>query len=227
MLFKSTLLSEASGSMAGLTFARNKGGMYIRQRAIPTNPGTPEQTAVRGAFEYLADMWKNGLTSTQRAGWELYAANVTMKNRLGASVKLSGMNHFIRTNLQGKILSSVIGTAPTTFNIGSLTTPSADTFAAGPPSTVNINYSAGDDWYTSGVPAQGHLYVYASRPQDTSVNFFKGPYQYAGKANGGTPSPLALTLPFNAVAGQRIFFYARALCSDGRLSDKRTFQLDA
>jgi len=43
MKFKSPILSQASGSIAGITFSHNRGGMYVRARAVPTNPGSPQQ----------------------------------------------------------------------------------------------------------------------------------------------------------------------------------------
>lgn len=227
MLFKSLILSEASGSVGGLTYSHNSAGMYIRKRVVPVDPGSPEQVVVRGAFEFLANMWRNTLTAAQRAGWITYAANVAMKNKLGATIFLSGLAHFIRSNVEGKVRSSsVVGDAPTVFNLGDFTTPTVANFVAGPPSTVDVAYNAGDTWYTSGVPANAKLRIYASRPQDPTIQFFKGPYRYCAQVAGGVASPLSVTLPFAAVAGQRIFFAARALCSDGRLSDLRTFRLD-
>jgi hypothetical protein len=227
MLFKPLMFGEASGSIGAITFSHNSGGAYTRTRVVPTDPASAYQLAARGSLSTLADYWINSLSAAQRTSWETYAANVAVPNRLGDMIFISGLAHFIRSQRERHTRGDgIVGDAPVHFDLGSFTTPSASNFAAGPPSTCDITYNSGDTFWTHGVPATAKLYIYASRPQNTTTNFFKGPYRFAGKVNGGVASPLSVTLPFNAVAGQRIFFAARALVDDGRLSDLRRFQLN-
>ena len=49
MLFKSAAFTQASGSVGGLTFAHNRGGMYTRARSIPVNPKTQQTGRCREA----------------------------------------------------------------------------------------------------------------------------------------------------------------------------------
>ena len=50
MLFRGTHLTDASGSLSGVTYSHNRGGAYTRNRSIPVNPNTVQQQAVRNAF---------------------------------------------------------------------------------------------------------------------------------------------------------------------------------
>ncbi len=83
MIFTSPLIEAGSGSVAGLTFSRNKGGNYLRGRAIPTNPNSPLQQAVRSIMSQLTANWLNVLTAIQRVAWETYAEERAQKEREG------------------------------------------------------------------------------------------------------------------------------------------------
>jgi len=101
---------QMSGSIAGDTFARNRYGNYCRARTKPTNPNTSRQQDVRASLAFLTDRWSNTLTALQRAAWNLYGDSVAMTNRLGETTKLTGFNHYIRSNIERKrIVGSTIG----------------------------------------------------------------------------------------------------------------------
>ena len=222
MLITSPVISAGSGSIAGLTMSHNRGGMYLRSRAVPTNPNSTEQQAVRNAMSFLAAYWRNTLTELQRDAWTVYGANTAMVNKLGAQVFLTGQQQFIRTNVPrlqnaGLTVNSLIVVAPTTYNLGNLTPCSIGAVDASD-GDFEVNYDNTDDWAT--VVGSG-LLVYASRPQDPSINFFRGPYRFAGEVAGDTvppTSPATIELPFAVTAGQKVFFRLRASRLDGRLS---------
>ena len=86
MKFKGTLIGEASGSIASLTFSHNRGGQYVRQRTIPTNPNTVFQQAIRSLVSELTSRWQNTLTEAQRAAWDQYAVQVPLLDPLGAGL---------------------------------------------------------------------------------------------------------------------------------------------
>lgn len=98
-LFKSNILAQVSGSMNGITFSHNSGGSYIRNRSIPTNPGTDRQDQVRTSLASIAATWASVLTNDQRAAWRAFGQAVTVTNRLGDAIKLSGIAAFQRVNL--------------------------------------------------------------------------------------------------------------------------------
>jgi hypothetical protein len=112
--------------------------------------------------------------------------------------------------------------APTTFDIGAFTPVVITVNAAA--DTASVAYTNTDAWAGA---VGGALIVSASRPQNPSIGYFKGPYQLAGKVAGAaTPptSPAVLTLPFPVTAGNAIFFQVTAAFSDGRYSAPLRFR---
>lgn len=222
MLITSQVIASGSGSVGGLTLSRNRGGMYFRARAVPTNPNSPQQQQVRNAMSFLAAYWRNTLTELQRAAWTTYGANTAMVNKLGAQVFLTGQQQFIRSNVPrlqnaGLTVNSLVVNAPTTFNLGNLTPCTVGSIDASD-GDFEVNFTNTDDWATT---IGSGLLVYASRPQDPSINFFRGPYRLAGEVAGDTTpptSPAVIALPFAVTAGQRVFFRLHATRLDGRLS---------
>lgn len=220
MKFKSPIISQASGSLAGATFAHNKGGLYMRARSIPTNPNTPQQQQIRSLVASLTAAWLNELDATQREGWEIYAANVPLLDRLGEPRNVTGLNHYVRSNVPrlqsgGTLLR--IDDAPTVYNLGEYTPPVPGSVTVAT-DVLSLAFTATDAWATEDLAA---MLVYCSRPQSTSINYFKGPYRYAGVILGDTPaptSPASITVPFNVEAGQRVFVRAQVVRADGRLS---------
>lgn len=220
MKYTSAIAATGSGSIGGATASRNKGGQYFRRRAIPTNPATAQQQAVRNALATLTDAWSNVLVQAQRDAWDMYAFNVSWVDTLGSSIKLSGQQMFVRSNvprLQAGLAR--VSDGPTTYTLAQLTTPTALTVLDS--GDMSFAFTNSNEWATV---VGGALLVFVSRPQSPGVNFFKGPYQFAGRVNGaGTPptSPsTTIVSPFglDAQAGNRIFVQYRATNADGRLS---------
>lgn len=213
MKFSSPVYSQASGSQDGTTYSHNRYGRYTRRRTTPTDPATAFQITQRNAFTALSTQW-NGLSGSARAAWETYAANVPRVDALGNTVNLTGNAWFIACN-QPRIAflgaTNVVTVAPTTFAMISLNTP---TDAVATTSTATVLPNPADAWTAN---TNNALITFSSRQKSASVNFFKGPYQFAGSQRG-TPSA-TLTLPFAATIGNKVFFAHRVLGVDGRISD--------
>lgn len=226
MLFTSPVLAEASGRIAGLIFSHNAGGQYIRSATTVTNPNTPAQQVVRGLLSQLTSLWVDTLTQLQRDAWETYADNVSVLNRLGNPINLSGLNMYVRTNVP--LIQAGFARqddAPTIFSLGDFTLPSGIPSEAS--QALALFFTITDDWV--GEDDAGML-VYVSRPQNPSINFFKGPYRFAGSIDGDgiTPptTPAAILVPFPIVAGQRLFFRVQVVRADGRLSADAKLQAE-
>jgi len=215
--FKSALITQASGSVGGATFARNQGGLYIRARSVPVNPATPQQVAVRNFLATLTNRWTATLTVPQRSAWAVYAANVPLTGPLGDTRPVSALSMFIRTNVPRlQAGASVVDAGPTVYTLGTLTAPTLSASAA--TQLVSVAFTNTDLWAAT---AAGRLLIYVSKPQSVGVNFFKGPYRFTGAVSGNaTPptSPVTMAAPFAFVAGQRLFYYATAALGDGRLT---------
>lgn len=214
MLFKSAIMTQASGSLGGMTAARNRGGMYFRARAIPTDPNTPAQATIRAHMGALVQRWINTLTGTQRFGWNLYASNVPLTGPLGDPITVSGMNHYVRSNVPRlQLVTSIIDTAPGIFDTGTLSLPSVSNLSEAV-QQLDVSFTDADGWNI----ADGHLLVQQSRPQNPTINYFRGPYQLGSTVNGMAVSPVTIPSVFPFVEGQRMFFRCRASYADGRLT---------
>lgn len=220
MKFTSPVYSAVSGSIAGLTYARNAGGMYSRARATVTNPNTAAQIEVRQNLAGLTAAWALDLDDPQQAGWKTYGANVPVTNALGNAVHRSGQNWFIGCNTIRKQAGlDELLTAPSDFTRATGTTPVPTITANG--TTVSVAFTASDSWATVD---EGVLLVFASRPQNSGRSFFKGPFKLSGVVLGDTTtpptSPAVITLPFaSAASGTKQFFRFVYLNADGRYSD--------
>lgn len=220
MKFKSHVFTQVSGSTGGTTFSHNRGGMYTRSRAIPTNPSTPEQVATRSRLTTLSQRWSTVLTSAQRTAWETYASNVPVTDRLGDPILLSGQQQYVRSNTARMQVAaaSIIDDGPTTFNLGEFTAPTSISMSA--PSSASIAYVTSDAWVDLD---DAYLIVQYSRGQNSTINFFKGPFRFTEALEGDSVSPpaspfLPSSSPFTYAAGQKMFARFRVSYDDGRLT---------
>ena len=222
MIFKSSIIESGSGSVGGLTLSRNRGGMYLRGRAIPTNPNTTFQQAVRSAAAQLASLWRNVLTEVQRTAWDLYAENVELPNSLGDPRNVGGLGMYIRSNVP-RIASGVAGLvrvddAPIIFNLGDLGALTVISATAAT-NIISLGFTDTDEWVDEDAAA---LLVYTSRAANPSINYFKGPYRFAGAVEGDSTTPPttpdAITAAFNIDVANKTFLFARVSRADGRLS---------
>lgn len=206
---------SASGKLGAMVASHNSGGQYLRARTTPTNPNSVYQAAVRAALGSLSNSWVTFLTQAQRDGWELYGRAVNVLNRLGDSIKISGLAHFIRSNVpRVQAGLSLVDVAPTTLDVGE--TPIIDALVVDA-SSDNVQVTLGavsNPWLPD---ANRKVLCYVSPPQNPTINFYGGPFRFAG-ITSATTSALTFTNPFAAVAGQSTFVSLRISNDDGRLS---------
>ncbi|KKL82473.1 hypothetical protein LCGC14_1984380, partial [marine sediment metagenome] len=170
MLFKSQIFTQVSGSVGGLTFARNRAGMYTRARTVPVDPQTAQQIAVRANMATLVVRWGTTLTDAQRAVWETYAANTPVLDKFGDSVNITGQQMFLRSNLsrlQSPLL--VVDDGPIVFNLGTFSPVAIVTTT---PIIVTVTFDNTDAWANED---DGTVRL-AIRPQNPGKNYFTGPY---------------------------------------------------
>lgn len=218
MKFKGTIGDQFSGSLAGITASHNRGGYYLRQRVVPTDPASPLQTAQRNRVRSLVTRWTDTLTAAQRTLWSTWAANTPFTDSLGQELVLTGQQAYVGANtlrLQAGV--ATISDGPTIFtrgNMGAVSFTATDT-----PDRVSVAFDNGVNWANQ---IGGYLLVYVSRPRNSTLNFFKGPFQFAGKIVGDstTPptSPAVITPPQTLAGGQKVFVRTVAIQADGRWS---------
>lgn len=201
MKYTSMVYSAASGSVGGLTYSRNRGGLYTRRRAIPTNPATEAQGIARTNMATAVSLWTNTLTSAQRAGWNTYAQNTPTVDVLGQAQTLSGQQMFVR-NTTTRLVAGLpnILAGPTASGLG--LTPSWD---ADP--TIDDTQHLDGVATVTGAGVLGDLVVYVSRPVTPSRTTAHETRRYA--ATEGPPVAGVFTVatsaqPYEYILGQRV-----------------------
>lgn len=212
---------QMTGSIAGNTHARNRYGNYIRARTKPINPNSARQVVIRSCMATLTERWSDILTSDQRTAWNLYAASLTMKNRLGEAIHLTGFNHYIRSNsirLQSSL--ALIDAGPTDFSLPEKDTTLAIT-ASKAAQEIEVTFDNTMAWAKE---TGAFMLTYQGQPQNPQRNFFNGPWRLMDNIVGldatGITSPDVEAVPFAIAEGQRQWIYVRIARLDGRLSEK-------
>lgn len=210
--------TQISGSIGGTTYSHNRFGAYKRNRSIPVNPNTARQVAVRNAVRSIAIAWQNTLTQVQRDAWNVYASNVSWQNRLGQTVTLTGLNHYIRSNTP-RVQNGIarVDAAPIIFNIATAELALAVT-ASEATQDLTIDGAPAADWIGE---ADAWQFFSMGLPQNGGIAFFGGPYRQVTAIPGAGPPPfpavIAAAFPF--AEGQRLWVRSRIARGDGRLSE--------
>jgi len=174
MKFKSQVFTAVSGSVGGLTYSHNKYGMYTRGRAVPVNPNSTRQAAIRAAFSSMVDYWHLTLTGPERAAWDVYAANTPVTDSLGQTQYLTGQSMFLRANTIRQWLAlTIIDAAPVVYDLGQPVTALASVVVAA--GTISFTYTIGG----AGTPTTARKIIGIGVAQNVGRTFFGGPYQHA------------------------------------------------
>lgn len=91
------LVGQISGSIGGDTFSRNRGGSYVRTRAIPTKSTTTYAMQAKNRLAFASARWQS-LTASERRAWENFATNRTITDRMGEQIALSGQQTYVSLN---------------------------------------------------------------------------------------------------------------------------------
>lgn len=99
MKFKTSIAFEdMNGSAKGVTASRNASGSYLQSKSLGgRRSATGKQSQVRAIFKQLQKSWKD-LTESQRKMWQAAAQSTEGRRVLGQSVKLTGVNLYLRLN---------------------------------------------------------------------------------------------------------------------------------
>lgn len=74
MKYNGTIVTDLSGSMAGITASRNAGGSYLKGKSNPTQPNTAAQSAAKSAFGSASSAYAS-LTAVLKSQWRNFAQN--------------------------------------------------------------------------------------------------------------------------------------------------------
>lgn len=107
------LLGELSGTIGANVWSHNKGGAYVRVRAIPTNPNSDRQASRRAKLSLASIHWAD-ITQDQRDAWVAWAATHPGVGPLGETIAWTGHQANVSCNSRLLLIgSSVISDPPT------------------------------------------------------------------------------------------------------------------
>jgi hypothetical protein len=160
--FVSQVYSEIRGSVNGVTYARNRYGLYARAKASPVQPRTPAQTERRAQLTVLSQRWRT-LDEPLRAEWRALADELTRSDALGLTYRLSGLQAYLQMNLWRALL----GIAPQD-------NPPPQLAAPDPLRLVSLSYDVDQDIINlefAPSPYRGAIAFWATAPFSRGVNF--------------------------------------------------------
>lgn len=212
---------DMRGSIGGQVHSKNRNGSYVRARTTPVNPNTDRQSGIRASIATLVNSWTTELTQVMRDAWEVYAANIVRHNKLGAQIKLTGFNMFIRCNAgREQDGLAIIADAPIVMALGNQD-PTVVATVDEAAQQISVAFDEALFWSKTDL---GLMFVQMSLPHAASRNFIGGPYRMADVLEGDTATPLTspqvMAVPFPVGEGQQVKCAFRISEADGRLSDQ-------
>lgn len=214
MKYTSPVYSAASGSIAGITYSHNRGGMYTRARAVPTNPNSTLQQAARTALGTANSQWA-ALSSSNQALWDAYAEGTSWTDSLGNPITVTGQQAYIRWATVALRGGQSINIAPTAGTYGFGEPPDGITAEAATPEVIV--------GCTYGFSADGQAYVQMSLPMAAGQASVRRPIfldGYGATTSAGTSSNFTPNAAL--VSGERRTMRAVVAYEDGRLSQPYT-----
>lgn len=184
---------QASGSVAGTTYSRNAYGPYMRNKAIPVNPRSSPQMAVRQRLANLAQSWR-ALTTAQRTEWATQATGITLIDALGQSYNPSGFQFYTGINSNRVNVSLAIATAPPAQQTQAVITALSAT-AVGSTGVVTITFAPA-------IAASSFYILEGTAPNSAGVRFFtRSKFKQLAVLGASDTSPYVGTTVYNAVYG--------------------------
>jgi len=201
------IVGPLSGSMGGLTYARNRGGLYVKMKASPVNPNSARQQAVRGLLSTSSGLWQ-ALTDEQRNAWDAYAAEKPRSDPLGQSYFLTGHQMYVALTCivldQGLVENTDPPAGADPIVLESMTaTLTSDT-------AISVVFTA------TPLGAAEALYAWQGPPQggQGDPNFAQS--TLIGYSAQAAASPQAFTLPKTVSSGFTSNFWIGIVDGDGR-----------
>ncbi len=210
---RSHLFSQLVGSVGGITYFYNRyAAIVLRNRVVPVDPATAAQITVRTRMSAAMSAWQT-MTQAQRDAWEDFAAHTPWKNSLGQDCRLTGVNMYLSVRLAAlQITPAAPGSdfdlppcKPGLFQQESISLTPCTAGVL----NIGFNLELTNNHPTSTI----NIGVHMSTAQNTSINFWKGPYDTRAYFTTGNIVPAAFkSLPvIGLVLGKRYFLRFRSL----------------
>lgn len=198
-----------SGSMGTVTWSRNKGGYYVRNRSTPTNPNSSRQQTTRTLFGNFASEWTTVLTQVQRDTWNTYAQTHTIKDAIGRDIYINGLCWFVMFNTRlADAARPSTQWPPSAAAPSGLTTFTPDISAI---TTVDVVFAPV-------LPAGHLLQLWMTLPGTAgqTPNFKQA--RLVAYSPIDQVTPWAATMPFNVISSEQCTFYCAIMNGVGQIS---------
>lgn len=178
MLYRSHIVSDMRGSVAGITYSRNHYGLTGRARIKPVDVNSNPLENQRSLLNSSVAHWKF-LAPAERLAWTDFAKGTPWLNKLGETVYLTGQAMYIG---QVTAAMSVMGATarPNYINApcvpGMFTTPLLNFRCCDNPD-IGVIVSIENQHPTNLM----NVVVYRSPPQSPGVKFYRGPWDTAAR----------------------------------------------
>jgi len=222
MKFKSALVTAVSGSIGGMTGSHNRGGMYLRARATPTNPQTCKQSKARAAFGNASHAFNNTLTQAERDAWATYAAGSPYTPPFCGPIELTARQWYVKSN-QPRIYAGLpsVHAAPTTMGMAPAPDPATEADWDGTAETVTLTVT-----FPEPATDDGNILLWHGLPQQTQPLYgyddewyFLDSYEFAITDEEVVMSSPYSAFPFDPELALFVPFKMSTLLDDGRVSD--------
>jgi hypothetical protein len=175
------MVSAVSGSVGGQTFSRNRGGQYVRARAIPITSTTTYALAAKARLSTASSAWQ-GLTAGERQAWAQWANANPVVNTLGNSITLTGQQGFVGNHTRLSLAGVATLTTPPIIPAPiSLTTATQDgDIGTG---DVDLTFAA------SPLGAAEYLWMRAAVTNSAGINYIQNLLRFIGVSGAAASTP--------------------------------------
>ncbi len=176
-------IGNASGSIGGNVFSRNRYGAYTRVRAIPVTSTTDAALNAKARLTTASQAWQ-ALTDLQRLAWKEWALDHPIIDALGQQQELAGNAAYIMLNARlAAVGGAVIAVPPVIAPPTGLLTLVQD-----------ADIGAGDtDLVFTATPlgANEALYIQAAVVDSAGISYVQNKLRFVGVSAGAQASPFA------------------------------------
>lgn len=192
LLYGATI-GNASGSIAGTTYSRNRYGAYTRNRTRPVVSTSTAAINQKAIFGDISRSWQ-GLSAANKQAWKDWAAQNPVIDRLGVSQVLAPNVAYMKC----AVTLQAFGVAPydnPPNKPAPITIIPASVSATTTPQALSITLSDTD------LPDDIGLQIYGVAPGSSGVNYVENLMKLVSKVTAGTASPISILTGWTAQWG--------------------------
>jgi len=203
------LHGQMSGSIGDNVYSHNKGGTYVRRRAVPVISASVKASQFKAILGSVSSEWNTTLTTSERTAWSQWAEQNPIMNRLGTPIEKTGQQAFVGLNTRLVQSGLVIVPDPpqSVAPVGYATLTATLTA----PTSFSVAY-------TDPLAGGQKMLVWATLPNHAGVNPNVNQARLIGYSAADDPDPVAITSPYPGAAGDVVQVWCQRMGTDGQVS---------